>query len=447
MEGVLTSATEHGVDWEEVSEYLLKFAQTGNWVSLALMRDDILPLTVRGCALRLAAANGHVECVALLADLIIPHAPCTDALLVAAVHGEAGSVGALLDANVDVNGVTQSGGPTALHYAALRGCVDTVRALVRGGAHVHVRSGVAEHAFAVECAARYGHDAVVGLLVAALRARCESVPEAWEQTFRFTLAYSFGLALAYCATSTVALLLDAKADVEYAGAYFRPWTPLQVAIGENCADKVRLLLEARADVCNFRICYTGSLVGEAIQDGALDEIVAALLQAKAPIHSARPGNSPLMLATKAGRTAVVRQLLECKACCDLEDADYEGTTPLVASAAKSPAITAALVGAKADVNFCHADSWPPLHAFAVRSPPAELAKLVAAKARLDATDGCGRTALHVAADNANMDAVRLLLAAGCRADARDGQGQTAQDYAAFRERPDLAALIHGFATE
>jgi ankyrin repeat protein len=229
-------------------------------------------------AVRLAAANGHAACVHLLLwqptdrpnHLLLQR----HALFTSAGHGHSECVRVLCGAKANVHDFAGPPYPipTALGMAAFQGCTDTIRALLEANAqpdHHYTRRDRP-----VVVAADMGNDAaVLGLLEAG-----SPLP-------------SLATAAGACSTSTLRVLLQAKADVNRAAPVCLRvtlqdaslWegitTPLRAAIICGRADVVRVLCAADADVdARYRDEKTAL---ELAQDCGHVDVVRALCDAKA----------------------------------------------------------------------------------------------------------------------------------------------------------------------
>lgn len=131
-------------------------------------------MTVRSCALFLAAQHGRVEALQEIfdditakdADLselgLITDVDGWNCLILAAYHNQSGIIQMLLDAGLEVDAMSR-GGATALHKAAKWDCRIVARQLVEAGANVNLQdhSGMTP----VMLAAQRGSDPMVHYLV------------------------------------------------------------------------------------------------------------------------------------------------------------------------------------------------------------------------------------------------------------------------------------------
>jgi uncharacterized protein len=204
--------------------------------------------------------------------------------------------------------------------------------------------------------------------------------------------------------------------------------------------------------------------------------VADLLAAAPDLANARDerGNSPLLIATYAGKHDIVRRLLERGARASFFEACALG---LIADVRRQLRDDPGLVG-----QWSH-DGWPPLHLAAffghretaealldagadvravARNSEANLAINAAAAgpradrrpeivrlliARGSPVDGrgspAGHTPLHEAAFNGDLALVRVLLDAGADRSARTPEGDTPLDIATKHNRDEVVRLLGG----
>ena len=300
-------------------------------------------------------------------------------------------------------------------YCAARGCSEAVKACLAAGAKVDARSEGAQKDFyhrflwwlAVVCAAYWGHEAVVEVLLEA----------------------------------------GAAAKV---GAYYVDRTLITVCEGHPTPGIVRRLVEAGAEVDSPRsdetmtaLCCAACRGNVAVMETLAE--LGAVIKEQDPILMAVAANgdvvrwlaargvsvepdedhSPLHLAITDGRVDALRALVEVGA----EVNGWYGKTPLhcVVEAREEQAaveITRALLAGGADVHARDGDGRTALHL--VRYA-ACVGLLVDAGADLEAGDKDGKTPLHCAVEAAEerapVEVTRALLAAGANANATDGHGR------------------------
>jgi ankyrin repeat protein len=197
-------------------------------------------------------------------------------------------------------------GATALHFAAMRGSLEFVKALLAAGASPNAK------AFS---------EGVTPLHVAAKRAPA----------------------------AVVEALLGAGATLDAADDRGR--TPLMwAAVRSDQADVIAALLRAGANP-NTRSVAMGTALHQAAAAGAVRS-VQLLLEAGADVNAAPPkaGSSPLMFACSMERLEVVKVLLDRGAAVNLADSNGD-TAIAVAAALNRPDIVRLLLAAGADKNI------------------------------------------------------------------------------------------------
>jgi ankyrin repeat protein len=339
-------------------------------------------------ALMHAAKHGHLDCVHNLLfrkGRVLRRSTCGSetsldlrdehgrtALTHALEHERTGVVTALLDAGADVQAV--AGTETPLAYAAFKGNVPLVVALLRAGAVVD---------------RIYGDDRRTALVVACRHGRARAARA----------------------------LLDEGGDATH--ALLTGWTPLLLAAKYGHVAVVRLLLLANAEGCLEQALpdgWTALMVG--VQHGHVD-VARVLLQAKADVEAYdSDGLTPLMIAARHGRTEMARMLLAAGARLGAQDDD--GWTALTTAARNGHAdVVRCLVAAGAAVDTTGWNGWTPLMGAAQNDHADVVDALVRAGAKLEARDADGYTALAVAASRTHLAIVARLLQAGADASPRD----------------------------
>ena len=265
-----------------------------------------------------AAKCGHAACVRMLvgakADVHTPMAHGHAPVHAGAMGGSA--LGALVEAGVDVDMVTVSGGLTPVYIAAYEGHTEALHVLISANADVNKTSALG-----------------------------------------FTAAYiasEFGLA------DVVQALIDAKADVDKTTA--AGCTPTYIACERGHLDVLRQLTRARADVNlanadGFTPIYRAAFAGYA-------DVVELLAHAGADVDGpTQQGFTPVSAAAERGATDALRTLIQLKA--DVNRASRDGATPLWCAALHGQTETLQiLVDVNADVNGPRSDGATPVMAAA-----------------------------------------------------------------------------------
>lgn len=242
------------------------------------------------------------EMIARLGGVGTPDLAGFTPLIRAACLGRTDIVDALITAGVDVNAKTKMD-ETALMFAASRGYLQCVRALLAAGAKLNESSTVL---------------AMTALHRAAYQGRRDVVGE----------------------------LLSRGADPNAQMTNGR--TPLMCAAEAGWPEVVRLLLEKGADVS----VASKENKQTALRMGALSEgeCVAAILEARPPLEARdATGNTALAYAAVWGQPEATRALVAAGA--KIETADNEGLTPLMLAASRGePEVVRYLLSCGADLS-------------------------------------------------------------------------------------------------
>jgi uncharacterized protein len=233
-------------------------------------------------------------CMASALGAASPDSPVADA----AMRGELEAMRLLIAQKSDVN-VARPDGMTALHWAARRGDVAMVQALIQAGAHVEAPTRIGAYT-PLHVAARGGHAAVVrALLGAAAHARATTTSQATP----LHLAAGSGSA------DAVTALLDRGASVN---ALESSWgqTPLIFAAANNRVEVIKILIARGAEldlatrVQDLPAQDAADRAGQRRRKKVLDEFRAA-----APENERanwRPTPSQVQAAIRAAREAQVK---------------------------------------------------------------------------------------------------------------------------------------------
>jgi ankyrin repeat protein len=155
-----------------------------------------------------------------------------------------------------------------------------------------------------------------------------------------------------------------------------------------------------------------NLLFEAARKGCVNSLDELFKAGASRVARDRMGNTPLAVASRAGRLAVVEALLSTASpdeAIQLDRANVLGSTPLIQ---------------------------------AVQSNRVEVAKmLVAAGARVDDVNAQGETALSAAAFTGNVELARLLLTHKARPDTIDATGKSVIVYAAARGAAPIVEML------
>lgn len=364
-------------------------------------------------ALMLAASRGRTSHIlALLSAGADPHLTDNDnwtALHCAARAGHTDICLQLIDAASVANASTHTGatvaaanvleqrdmgGWTPLMWAAYKGHVQTLGALLERGADVNVHGNY--HVPSLVWAAGRGH---VGVVEALLQAGAKVNAADKYGTTALIWASRRGH------TDVVRLLLQAGAAVDTAGMY--SWTALLVAAAGDHGDVVHLLLERRPNVNALDKDGCSALM-LACKDGYY-EVATALMSAGAYINvQDRAGDTNLIHAVKGGHRGVVEALLKRYADVDVTGKDRK-TALYMAVEKGNPALVRLLLHSNPDLEVATKDADTALLK-AVRSRNAEIVQVLLDKrAKPTAADRKGDTCLHIAMRARSRAIVEILL--------------------------------------
>lgn len=162
-------------------------------------------------------------------------------------------------------------------------------------------------------------------------------------------------------------------------------------------------------------------------------------------HRDTDGQTPLIYASRLGKTDVVRKLLDAKA--DINGRDSANQSALSRSLIERHDDTFELLlnHPGVDVNVKGLNNATPLITCVSRSWESAVQRLLDLGADISAQDNDGDTALHVAATINNERILKLLLDKGAAVDVKNKAGGTALMWAAaYDDEPAVRALIgHG----
>ncbi|WAS90484.1 ankyrin repeat domain-containing protein [Nannocystis punicea] len=387
------------------------------------------------------------------------------ALFEAIVRGELDAAVAQVQAEPALAQARDPGlGSTPLIFAAHRGQLPVVAALLQAGADVHAREAASDTT-ALHWAAEAGIPAVAELLLAhgaALEPRDQwfaLTPLGWAIVVRWApqghqdrpavarLLRAAGarediftsLPTGLDAVRAI-VAADPGAVHQRMGFVSASMTALHLAVARGLKNSLKLLVELGADLHAHTDDGLTALAlalarGDAAQVellhglGARDDVATALVSGDLTTMEQRLRASPqppallacwLALAAKNGRPEVLGVLLRAGAEVDARTRRLLGETPAEVTA---------------------------LHLAAREGHTAALLHLLAAGAAVDGLAGPGLpTPLHVAAGHGHVEVVRALLGHGAALDAREAvYGATPLQWAEFNEQAEVAALLQGSA--
>lgn len=209
--------------------------------------------------------------------------------------------------------------------------------------------------------------------------------------------------------------------------------PLQIAIMQNNADMVKLLLDSGANPNLVGSYLNGTTLSQAADSGN-ERIFDMLIEKGAKV---RDPNDLLWWAAMGGNDQIVKKLLARGGKANARQ--YMKSTPLhVVSSAGAAKL---LLSAGAEIEAKEEGGSRPLHC-AADSEHIEIVKiLLAAGADKEAQDEKGKRPLHFAAYRGNEEIVRILLDAGVDRNAKDSEGKTAAMLARECNHEQIAELL------
>jgi ankyrin repeat protein len=253
------------------------------------------------------------------------------------------TVRALLQEKVDVNAPGKDGTP-ALHWVVRVDDLETARLLIQAGADVKLADRYGVTPLFLACA--NGNAAMIRMLIDA-----GADPNTSDPTGETALV----TAIRAGNLEAVKALLDRQAVVDARDPAFQQ-TALMVAVRENHPDIVKLLIDRGADVnAQTRQGETPQwiLPNSVPGFGHGVGIVRGGLPARGSRYFIPGALTPLLYASRDGRSEIARMLVSAKA--DLRKTDANGITPLIMAISNNHMDTARfLIESGADIN---ASDW------------------------------------------------------------------------------------------
>ena len=339
----------------------------------------------------------------------------------------------LINSGIDLNeNEKYFHGLAPLHYAASRGHIKIVQALLAHGALIDVRGiddeeGVTPLMLAVNNDQR----AVISLLLAA---GADVNASAWDgYTALLCSLHKDNLEL-------TRILLDANAQVNAQNASVD--YPLHSAIGHSETERIdliALLLQAGADQ-RLKGCFGENALHAAIRRGHY-ETVKLLLKYDSEVNEKTSDQfcfTPLILAVMHNQKEILLLLLQAGADFDIQDS--AGKTALdYAFEQHRDEITQMLLVRTHKDEF----GMTALHYAALEGEdPQEIERYLVSGVYIDQPRNDGATALMLAAMKGNIRQVEMLLRHGADVNAQDAEGKTALNYAlefGYKEIVDMLA--------
>lgn len=235
----------------------------------------------------------------------------------------------------------------------------------------------------------------------------------------------------------VQVLIDAGADKNYVNQ--SNTTPLYSAVQGNKVKAVEVLLENKTDVNLISGMQHLSALHFAAMRGCTD-IVDMLIEHGASIFSRDyEGNTPLILSAKAGHYLIMKALI--KAGCDVNAANYDGTTSLHYACHKARGYQT-LLDAGADPDVKDKDNITPLLMAASEGLDTVVKALVEVKCDVNIpNDSVKRTALHLLSFKGHTESITALIYGGADIDACDIYNRTSLWYAIQNKKTEVVRLL------
>jgi ankyrin repeat protein len=432
------------------------------------------PLSYAAEAGSAAAATTLLE---LGADLRSTDTAGTTALMIAAERPDSAMTELLLQHGAD-HEAADAEQRTALFYAARANQPETIRALQRAGAllDAHDSRGYS----ALDDAIAVGADAAAAEL-RSLGVHANLVaPVAGRQNGKFDPAHPgdiyrgwppLALAVSRNDAAGVRQLLDAGANANL--RLPQGESLLQAAADAHAVQSLQILLAHRADAAAVdqaghtvlwlaasrnELAVIETLLAAGVSAdahaaaeqtpllGALgaphsEKAVQMLLNAGAsPDATDRNGHTPLMLASAAGKLALINMLLAHHPSVDAED--HERRTALwFAAASGSPEAVDALLAAGANPDAADARGLTAVHAAAAQNEVSVLSPLLSSAARINRRSAGGDTALMIAAATGHAEIVQALLSRKPDLNIQNKAGDTALIAASRGGYADICHLL------
>ncbi|CAI9718034.1 transient receptor potential cation channel subfamily A member 1 homolog [Octopus vulgaris] len=367
-----------------------------------------------------------IVCYELVADKNIDGKTC----LHAAVDGGFAEVAKIcLMRGADVNGV-ESDRSMPLHRAAMSGNMECVKLLVDNSARIDAYDE--EQSTPLHKAALYNHYNVVDYLI-----KCGARVNKRDSDSYTPLL----LAALRGHSETIEILMNASADPLAVDKYEK--TAIYLASEENKASVLKKLLEypGMKDQVHVNDQYGNRPLHVAAQEG-FTEIVMILLSHGADIMATNDDEeTPIHLASKFGRTNVVRALVKADKTV-VKSEDEDSNTPLhIAALHGHDKVGEILINFGADVGAVNNNMWTPLDCAAANGWTHMAMILLDSDSLVDPADKSKTTPLHLACRNGHLRMVRLLLQRNASVSQRDSDGNNCLDLAIDNNNNDVAMLI------
>ena len=281
----------------------------------------------------------------------------------------------------------------ALHSAATKGCADSIRSVLDGGAYIHAKK---DGQSPLSLAANTGCVPAVKILVE--RGNIDQFPMDHDAVTALILATTRGH------SQVVEFLLEMGTNIE--GRSKKEDTPLMRAITHNRYDVAELLLNRGANPEAVNI-YGDTALLRAIC-GHNTELIDLLLDRGASRIFRMKGFSPMTIAAKHGSTEMVRHL----------------------------------IGRGFDVNAKDSCGCTPIQGAITSMNPEVVRLLIVSGAHVGVVDeSMGRNALSIAVCEGTLEIVKLFIECGVDVNSADENGETPLMCASYSDDTELVNYL------
>ena len=363
----------------------------------------------------------------------------TPVLCAAVKSGNETIVKMLLKHGADVNESDMKGN-TALHMATSNAVIET---LLNAGANVNSRNYNGETAFSIVCEKQQADANVVETLLRfnadpntrfPLYAACKNND---TDTVRLLMAYGANTNLVKESIAQRLIIDDTCTETFARVMHVNVIEPSPLCLA--CKNENKVIVEC--------LLVNGALVSFVDHDGntplhfavdrkqanseEYDPIVTLLLQHGAPVNVVSSiGETPLYVACSKGLTAIVKQLLDCKADVALTTRNYKKYPLMIACEREFRDIATMLLDRGADANV-NKNQQTPLKLASANGDAVLVKQLLKGGADVNQMKRISDTALHVAmiprrgiANEAFANVVQKLLKSGAEPNAHNCKGET-----------------------
>ncbi|XP_053687301.1 uncharacterized protein LOC128736832 [Sabethes cyaneus] len=374
----------------------------------------------RKTALHYAAEKGHLK---IVQKLLTKEVADKTALVLLSRYFDVANL--LREHQVDVN-VRSSENQTALHYAASRGHVDSIRNLVAAGANINTTD----------------EDGQTALMILLDKGFLDAANYLMMENVDVKVADSHGQTPLHFAAKKglfeiFETLVDKGAEIDAADKNGK--TALMLSLDRGFFDAADVLLENGASVSAVDSDKCTAL-HIAARKGFVNSI-EKLLKKEAPIDAVTDyGKTALMLSIERGIRKAVHVLLDANADVNIEDSLKKTALHYAADEGFHDCIVRMVeAGALVDAATTNGEAARLLWSLKDHFNIAEY--LLEKNAGIDAKNSDGRTALHYAAENGCVTIIEKLLKAEAQINATTTKNQTALMLALASNHLDVADTL------